>query len=252
VPVLDPIQSTLDAVRDRLGDGPVRGLVPGLVVADPRGWTPAGRYADGTALPGLISSAQRRWGTAPHVAAALAWKSYAYWVALPAVLGFATGRVPDVSAGNVLIRPHAGPQFVEVGLCRPTVATDHRDLSGGAQAEPGFGGAEHPQRLTGYLRERLLDQHLSPVLEGLHGLVHLGRRTLLGSVASGVAHALVRVESAVPGLCDEIGDTLLGALGVADLVEITPGPAVHRRTCCLAFTLPEPKVCRGCCLTPAP
>lgn len=231
MPVLDPIQSTLDAVRDRLGDGPVRGLVPGLVVADPRGWTPAGRYADGTALPGLISSAQRRWGTAPHVAAALAWKSYAYWVALPAVLGFATGPVPDVSAGNVLIRPHAGPQFVEVGLCRPTVATG--------------------QRLTGYLRERLLDQHLSPVLEGLHGLVHLGRRTLLGSVASGVAHALVRVESAVPGLCDEIGDTLLGALGVADLVEITPGPAVHRRTCCLAFTLPEPKVCRGCCLTPA-
>ena len=81
--------------------------------------------------------------------------------------------------------------------------------------------------------------------------MHLGRRTLLGSVASGVAHALVRVESAVPGLCDEIGDTLLGALGVADLVEITPGPAVHRHTCCLAFTLPEPKVCRGCCLTPA-
>jgi len=246
VPELDPILSTLDAVRDRLGDGPVRGLVPGLVVADPRGWTPAGRYADGTALPGLISSAQRRWGTAPHVAAALAWKSYAYWVALPAVLGIAaqlagaapghrltaTGRVPDVSAGNVLIRPHAGPQFVEVGLCRPTVATGHRDL-------------------PGYLRERLLDQHLSPVLEGLHGLVHLGRRTLLGSVASGVAHALVRAESAAPGLCDEVGDTLLAALGVADLVEITPGPAVRRHTCCLAFTLPEPKVCRGCCLTPA-
>jgi len=232
VPVLDQLQVTLDTMRDRLGDGPVRGLVPGLVVADPRGWTPAGRYADGTALPGLISTAQRRWGTAPHVAAALAWKSYTYWVALPAVLGFAIGRVPDVSAGNVLIRPHPGAPFVEVGLCRPTVATDHRDL-------------------PGYLRERLLDRHLSPVMEGLRGLVHLGRRTLLGSVASGVAHALVRAESAAPGLCDEVGDTLLAALGVADLVEITPGPAVRRHTCCLAFTLPEPKVCRGCCLTPA-
>ncbi len=244
--MLDPIQDTLDTMRDRLGDGPVRGLVPGLVVADPRGWTPAGRYADGTALPGLISAAQRRWSTSPHVAAALAWKSYAYWVALPAVLGAAaqlvgaasgqrltaTGRVPDVSAGNVLIRPHAGPQFIEVGLCRPTVSADHGDP-------------------LGYLRERLIDRHLGPVMEGLHGLVHLGRRTLLGSVASGVAHALVRAESAVPGLCDEVGGTLLAALGVADLVEITPGPAVHRRTCCLAFTLPEPKVCRGCCLTPA-
>jgi hypothetical protein len=230
--MLDPIQSTLDTMRARLGDGPVRGLVPGLVVADPRGWTPAGRYADGSALPGLVSAAQRRWGTAPHVAAALAWKSYTYWVALPAVLGFASGGVPDVSAGNVLIRPHPGPQFVEVGLCRPTVTTE-------------------PSDLTRYLRERLLDRHLSPVMEGLHGLVHLGRRTLLGSVASGVAHALVRAESAVPGLCDRVGDILLGGLGLADLVEITPGPAVRRHTCCLAFTLPEPKVCRGCCLTPA-
>ena len=35
--------------------------------------------------------------------------------------------------------------------------------------------------------------------------------------------------------------------------DITTDPAtgslhIARRTCCLAFTLPEPKVCRGCCI----
>lgn len=217
-----PIVALLQAVeqmRERLGDGPVHGLARGLVVTDPAGWTPASRYADGSALPALISAAQRRWAASPHVAAALAWKSYCYWLALPAVLGFAAGRVPDVSAGNVLIRPHAGRPFLEIGLCRPVFTSPDA------------------------LRERLLDRHLSPVLDGLHGLTHLGRRTLLGAVASGVAHALVR-----SGRVDVAGP-VLDALGVADLVEITPDGAVHRRTCCLAFALPEPKVCRGCCLT---
>jgi hypothetical protein len=222
---LDPILSGLDAILDRLGDAPVCGLVPGLVVADPAGWTPADRFADGTALPDLISAARRRWGGSPHVAAAVAWKSYAYWIALPAVLGFTAGRVPDVSAGNVLVRlPSSGP-LVEVGLRRPVVAT-------------------YPTDLPGYLRDRLLDRHLGPVLDELHRRVHLGRRTLLGSVASGVAHALVRA-----GRGAEAGP-LLSALGVADLVEVTPEPAVRRQTCCLAFALPEPKICRGCRLTP--
>jgi ferric iron reductase protein FhuF len=42
---------------------------------------------------------------------------------------------------------------------------------------------------------------------------------------------------------------------VADLVELVPGrggePTVQRRTCCLAFTLPSPKVCQGCCVRTA-
>ena len=186
--------STVDAVRDRLGEGPVHGLVPGLVVTDPAGWTTGDRFADGSALTGLISAAQRRWGASPHAAAALAWKSYAYWVALPAVLGFATaGRVPDVSAGNVLLRLHVGPPFLEVGLCRPAVAVTPADpLAAGP-------GVRVVDDLSGYLRETLLDRHLSPVLDGLHGRIHLGRRTLLGSVASGVAHGLVRAESAPRG-----------------------------------------------------
>ena len=242
IPALDPLLSTVDAMRGRLGEGPVHGLVPGLVVTDPAGWTPAARFADGTALPGLISAAQRRWGASPHAAAALAWKSYAYWVALPAVLGYTSAtRVPDMSSGNVLLRLHVGPPFLEVGLGRQAVAVTPTDPLAGRP------GVRVVDDLPGYLRESLLDRHLAAVLDGLHGRVHLGRRTLLGSVASAIAHALVRAESARPGSVAR-GRPLLDALGLADLVEITPALAVRRRTCCLAFTLPEPKICRGCCL----
>ena len=41
--------------------------------------------------------------------------------------------------------------------------------------------------LPGYLRRTLVDGHLGAVLDGLHGLVRVGRRTLLGSLASAVA-----------------------------------------------------------------
>jgi hypothetical protein len=215
---LAAVLSGIGDIRDRLGEAPIHGLVPGLVVTDPSGWTPATRYADRSALPALISAAQRRWDTSPHVAAALAWKAYCYWLALPAVLGYAAGRVPDVSAGNVLLRPHAGRPFLEVGLCRPAFTAPEA------------------------LRERMLDQHLGPVLDGLHELTNLGRRTLLGSIASGVAHALARAGKV------DVAAPVLDALGVASLVEITPDGRVRRRTCCLAFALPEPKICQGCCL----
>jgi hypothetical protein len=78
--------------------------------------------------------------------------------------------------------------------------------------------------------------------------VHVGRRTLLGSLASGIGYALVRAHHALPAPVPETAHTLLSALGVEDLVEVSEEPAVRRHTCCLAFTLPEPKVCRGCCI----
>jgi ferric iron reductase protein FhuF len=42
---------------------------------------------------------------------------------------------------------------------------------------------------------------------------------------------------------------VLAALGVARLVDLSPDGRVRRRTCCLAFALPEPKVCDGCCIS---
>ena len=45
---------------------------------------------------------------------------------------------------------------------------------------------------------------------------------------------------------------LQAALAVEDLTELVHDGQgqldVQRKTCCLAFTLPTPKVCRGCCI----
>jgi ferric iron reductase protein FhuF len=57
----------------------------------------------------------------------------------------------------------------------------------------------------------------------------------------------------VPGPVLPLIDEVLTALGVADLVDVTVDPStgalsIARRTCCLAFTLPKPKICTGCCI----
>jgi hypothetical protein len=242
-PEVAPIVAALETVRAHRGSTVVHGVARGLVVDDPTGWTPAERFADGTALPDLVGAARDRWGASPAAAAALAWKSYVYWLALPAVVGYAAaGRVPDLSAANVLVRLHGAAPFLEIGLRTPSVAV-----------APGDRLTALPQAhvvadLPGYLRRTLVDEHLAAVLDGLRGLVRVGRRTLLGSLASGVAYGLIRSADVLPEPVAPTARTLLTALGVDDLVEITPQLGVQRRTCCLAFTLPQPKICAGCCI----
>src|SRR5436190_6637651 len=161
-PEVAPIMGVLESVRLQRGPAAVHGLAPGLVVDDPTGWIPASRFTDGSALPALLTAARDRWGASPAAAAALAWKSYTYWLSLPAVIGYAAaGRVPDLSPGNVLIQVPGADPFLRIGLRRPTV-----EVTGD---------------LAGYLRRTMLDGHLDAVLEGLRGLVHIGRRTMLGS-----------------------------------------------------------------------
>jgi hypothetical protein len=240
-PELAKILTVIDTVRARR-PAAVHGLVPGLVVEDHSGWVPATRFADGSALAALVGAATGRWSAGPTAAAALAWKSYAYWVTLPAVLGYATGGVPDMSAGNVLVRLHGAAPFLEVGLRTPRVQTRKPPPADPAQLPA------HDGELTGHLRRTLVDAHLAPVLDGLHERTRLGRRTLLGSLASAVAYSLTHNADVLPGPVGPTAATLLRALRVADLVEISPDLDVQRRTCCLAFTLPEPKFCSGCCV----
>jgi hypothetical protein len=249
---LAPVIGALDATRTRHGDGAVHGLQPNLVVDDPKGWIPATALTSGAVLDDLLDAAKQRWSAPMHVAAALAWKSYSYWVAVPAVLGWATARrVPLVSAGNVLIRYADRQPFLHVGLRRADVAvlpSDPLAASGAA----GTTVVPDEAALLATLRTALVDEHLAPLLERLRDKARLGRRTLWGSLASGTAHGLSRAADAVPGSTLVAATTLLSALGVADLVELTELPSrelfVLRRTCCLAFTLPEPKICAGCCI----
>ena len=248
---LAPVTATLRAMFGTSTELP--GLAPDLVVPDATGWIPAARLADDE-LPVLLESARRRWRAQPHAAAALAWKSYTYWLALPAVLGWASARrVPLLTADNVLMHFNDPRPLVTIGLRHDipvaVLPSDPLALSGLPQVRV---VADEAALLT-ELRRSLLDEHLTPLLDSIHGMVRVGKRTLLGSLSSGVAYAVLRSADVLPGSSTETISTLISTLGVQDLIELVPGRNgkldVQRKTCCLAFTLPRPKVCEGCCIS---
>lgn len=249
---LAPVNATLAMMRARYGDVSLQGLVPGLVADPADGWVSAGSLLAADGSGALLAAARERWQALPHAAAALAWKCYSYWAALPAVVGYAAARrVPLMSADRVRVHFSARQPFVRLGLHEPVtavLASDPIAVSG----VPGLLVVPDETALLGVLRESLVERHLGPLLETFRGQVHLGHRTLWGSVASGVAYGLSRAADAIPGSTMEIATTLLETLDAVDLVDLAPraegGLDIHRRTCCLAFTLPTPKVCTTCCI----
>lgn len=248
-----PLAPVTAALRAMFGTDDVPGLTPGLLVSDEFGWSPATTLVDGSRLPDFLHAATLRWGGTPHACAALAWKSYSYWTALPVVLGWASARrVPLFDPADVLIHFEDHRPLLTLGLRRSTrvavLPGDPLAVAGLPEVRVVAGEAE----LLGALRASLLDAHLAPMIERIQAEVRIGTRTLLGSVASGIAHGIIRAADGLPGSSVETIDTLLTALDLRDLVELVPGPAgeptVQRRTCCLAFTLPKPKICQGCCV----
>lgn len=247
---LAPVNETLRAMFGTSTRLP--GLAPDLQVTDTTGWEPATTLA-GEHLGTLLDAAGRRWNAQPHAAAALAWKAYTYWLALPAVLGWSSARrVPLLTADDTLIHFRDPRPLVTLGLRAETpvavLPSDPIALSGLPTVRVVADEAE----LLAVLRSSLMDQHLTPLLDAIHSRVRLGKRTLLGSLSSGVAYAVLRSADVLPGSSAASIDTLLGTLGVSDLIELVPDRTgrldVQRKTCCLAFTLPQPKVCKGCCI----
>jgi hypothetical protein len=230
----------------------IPGVAPDLLVGDPTGWRPASHLAT-EGLSTLLDSAGRRWTAQPHAAAALAWKAYTYWLALPAVLGFASARrVPLLTADNVLVHFNDPRPLVTMGL-RADIGVavlpgDPLAISGLPQVKV----VADEDALLAELRRSLLDEHLTPLLDAIHDRVRLGKRTLLGSLSSGVAYGVLRSADVLPGSSVGTIERLNDALGVGDLIELVSDRNgqldVQRKTCCLAFTLPQPKVCRGCCI----
>ena len=104
------------------------------------------------------------------------------------------------------------------------------------------------------MRTSLLDGHVTPMLDAMHRRVRLGQRTLLGSLSSGIANGILRAADALPGgTAANIGTRARRARHRRpgrDPAGAGGEPFVQRRTCCLAFTLPEPKLCTGCCIKP--
>ncbi|OKI58056.1 IucA/IucC family C-terminal-domain containing protein [Micromonospora sp. CB01531] len=252
-----PLAPVTAALRAMFGTDDLPGLAPGLLVTDDAArWAPASRLVDGTLLPEFLHAAARRWGGTPHACAAVAWKSYTYWTALPVVLGWASARrVPLLDPADVLIHFEDHHQLLTLGLRSSTtiavLPSDPLALAGA----PHVRVVADEAALLDALRASLLDAHFAPLIAAIQAEVRIGTRTLLGSVASGIAHGVLRASDALPGSSTESIGTLLDALGLGDLVELVPGPGgeatVQRRTCCLAFTLPRPKICQGCCVRPS-
>jgi len=249
----DPIGPITATLRAMFGTSTrLPGLAPDLLVYADEPWKPAARLADDE-LPTLLDRARLRWNAQPHAAAALAWKAYSYWLALPAVLGWTSARrVPLLTADDVLIHFDDPRPLVTIGL-RPDIGvavlpSDPLALAGLPQVRV----VADEAALLAEFRRSLLDEHLTPLLDAIYGMVRVGKRTLLGSLSSGVAYAVLRSADVVPGSSIETIGALLSAFDVEDLIELVPGPdgkyEVLRKTCCLAFTLPQPKICAGCCI----
>lgn len=255
---LAPVRATLRAMAARTDQPPIAGISPTLGVDDEPGWVPATALVSGEALDDLLLAAQIRWDAAPHAAAALAWKCYSYWLSLPAVLGYTVARrVPLVRPEGVMARWSRHQPFLTVGLTTVDVAVLPSDpLAVTGRAAPGIVVVPDEDALLAHLRDAIMTDHLAPILENIKARLHLGRRTLWGSLASGVAHGLSRAADVVPGPTLATAQKMLGALGIDDLVDLDQrddggaGLRVQRRTCCLAFTLPQPKICTGCCIRP--
>jgi hypothetical protein len=232
------------------GAPPIDGLAPDLTVTDSLGWLRATALTRGDTLEGLLVTASERWNAPEHVAAALAWKAYTYWLALPAVVGFASSRrIPLLRPESVLLRYSRHRPFLTLALTGPEVAVLPSDPIAATGGEGVRVVADEAEMLD-LLRQSLRDQHLEPLLAHIRGRVRLGAHTLWGSLASGVAYGMSRSAEVTPGPTLATTQRLLRALGVEDLVELSERPEggleIHRRTCCLAFTLPQPKICASC------
>jgi hypothetical protein len=250
-----PLAPVLGALSAMTGQYPVHGLVDGLFITERDGWIPAERIVHGDGLDDLLAAAVRRWDAPPHVAGALAWKCYAFWVALPAILGYATARrVPLLVPSQVLVRYVDHQPFLCAGLLEPELAVLAGDPLAAHRA-PGIRVVDDEAALLGELRATLVDAHLAPLVEHLHQRLRLGRRTLWGSLAAGIAHGVSRAADVLPGPTLEVTTAVLSSLGLGDLVDLTVDPAgrltVRRRTCCLAFSLPDARICAGCVIETA-
>jgi hypothetical protein len=253
VRALDALAPVRDALQAMAADPsrPMRGISPDLAAYGP-GWVPATDLTSGAAIDDLLAAARVRWEASPHAAAALAWKAYVYWVALPAVLGY-TGarRVPLLRPDAVRVRWSTTAPFLKVALVPEEVEVAVLGSDPLAASAGPLRIATDDEELLALLRASLLDDHLEPLMAQVRGRVHLGRHALLGSVASGIGHALARSADVLTGPTLEIAHDMLAALDLDGLVDLAPAPVgltVHRRTCCLAFTLPTPKICTDCCI----
>lgn len=250
---LDALRAVADRVDHQVSPHPLAGLrhwidgdsVPGVDF-------PAAELAAGERVEELMTAAAALWGGSPHANAALAWKTYCYWTLAPAVLGYvAARRVPVMDAANTIFTVSPGvPMFSVRQVRRRFLVLPHDPCAGHPDAEV----CANEGDLLDRMRTGVFDAHLGPVLDAFLARVRVGRRTMMGSIASGLAYAVASTAQVVPEPADVIAKTLLDAFDVSHLVDIATdeeGRLVYqRRTCCLALTIEGGRTCSTCCVRP--
>jgi hypothetical protein len=210
----------------------------------------ASELVSGERVEELMSTAAALWGGSAHANAALAWKTYCYWTLAPAVLGYiAARRVPVMDAANSVFSVSDEAPMFSVRQVRPRfLALPHDPCAGHPDVEV----VANEGDLLDRLRATMFEDHLGPVLDAFLARVRVGRRTLLGSLASGLSYAVASMAQAVPDPDDVIAKTLLDAFDVAHLVDVSTDEAgrllYRRRTCCLALTIEGGRTCSTCCV----
>ncbi len=234
--------------------------VGGPDAAEAGRWLAASSLADpaGEALGTLIEHEYHGSGhRTAHAAALTVMAVYAGRVTAAAVLHWAlTDRVPDLSAGNVLVRPHA------------------HGIAGVRVREARFAAARPGEESVAVLRRTVLEEHLLPVADALHRRTRAGLRQLRGGIAHGCAVALCAFDGGSDGGFGDLDGAHDGRLdllerrwerfvagapgGLAALGETARVRRVSdgrerlvylRRTCCLFHTSAEAVRCASCCLT---
>ena len=181
---------------------------PGTWLTDP----------DSPSLHELVKIIADEWGGSPHVAAALAFKGYAWAAALPVVAGWQQhGCVPMLDSASLRVGVARRLPFVRLDLTATPIAAPSDSAA-----------------LLEAARTSLLDGHLREVIEALAEATRISQRLLWGSVAEAVVNVAMQLDGA-DGARRAL--TLLGS-PIAGLVESCDAygvASIRRRTCCLWF-----------------
>ncbi|MCD0442385.1 hypothetical protein LO763_01935 [Glycomyces sp. A-F 0318] len=249
---IDALRDLADRVERQVSPHPVAGLQGWLHGSPPAGAAafPAAGLAAGERVEELMRTAAALWGGSPHANAALTWKTYCYWAVAPVVLGYlADRRVPVMDAANTVFSVSRDAPMFSVRQVRPRfLVLPHDPCAGG----PGAEVAANEGDLLDRMRTSVFEDHLEPVLDAFLARVRVGRRTLMGSLASGLAYAVASMAQVAPEPDEVAAKTLLDAFDVGHLVDIATDEAgrlvYRRRTCCLALTIDGSRTCSTCCV----
>lgn len=196
-----------------------------------------------------------------RVASVLFLQTYVYRVAAPMLAAWVLhGRIPDVSASNLVLRFNGIGRPQDVAMKTPRVYALPGDITRDAETVT-------VTDLTDAAIRVLLDGHLLPMTERLRQSRKMGLPLARGAVASqiGMALTFIDAQSAVPWqttaqiaveFFERTADLIAGQGRSGDMhykqLGDREGVTFRRGTCCLVYRVPGKGYCGGCPLRSKP